>query len=110
MIFTNTPLITISRSITKTIEILKYKFIQYNLLLFITFFFVYWILYKINKEEHFTYDKSYNMTSIIDIMYFTLTTQTTIGYGDITPRSKIAKSIMMIHITFTIILLGLISA
>lgn len=97
-------------NITDKFSVLKYKFVQVNGLLFITFFFIYWVLFKLDKEEHFTFDKTYNMTSFVDVMYFTITTQSTIGYGDISPRSKVAKIIMMIHIAATIILLGLISS
>ena len=110
MLFANAQLLNIGEKLENTIKILKYKFIQYNALLFVIFGFIYWILYEIDKEEHFTYDKSYNMTSFIDVLYFTITTQTTIGYGDISPRSKLAKIIMMLHISSTVIMLGLISA
>lgn len=33
-----------------------------------------------------------------DAMYFTLVTHSTMGYGDITPTTRLAKSIVMMHI------------
>ena len=92
------------------VNILKYKFVQFNILVFSIFFLLYWILYKFNKEYHFTFDKSYNLNSALDVAYFTVVTQTTIGYGDIIPRSQFAKLIMIIHMGVTIIGLGLLSA
>jgi hypothetical protein len=91
----------------KLINILEYKFVQFNILVFSTFFLLYWILYKINKEYHYTFDKSYNLTSSLDVAYFTIVTQSTIGYGDILPRSQTAKFIMIVHMAVTIIGLGL---
>jgi hypothetical protein len=99
-----------SYHISDNFSILKYKFVQVNGIIFLLFFCIYWLLFKLNREEHFTFDKSYNMVSVIDVMYFTITTQSTVGYGDISPRSKLAKIVMMIHIVSTIILLGLISS
>lgn len=99
-----------SYHITDTFSILKYKFIQVNGILFLLFFCIYWLLFKLNREKHFTYDKTYDMTSVVDVMYFTITTQSTVGYGDISPRSTLAKIVMMLHISSTIILLGLISS
>jgi hypothetical protein len=96
-----------SYSITDKFKIFKYKFIQINGIVFVIFLFIYSLLYKLDKEFHFNYDKSYNMTSVIDVIYFTIATQTTIGYGDITPRSKLAKICMIIHISSVIILLGI---
>jgi voltage-gated potassium channel len=99
-----------SYNITDKFSILKYKFVQVNGIIFLLFFSIYCILFKLNKEKHFTYDKSYDMTSVVDVMYFTITTQSTVGYGDISPRSTLAKVVMMFHIASTIILIGLISS
>jgi len=46
----------------------------------------------ITKEEDETFsDKLFNR------LYFTVVTSTTLGYGDVTPKSKVAKSIVIIY-------------
>ena len=55
--------------------------------------------YGITKEEDQGIDKFYNR------LYFVFTTISTVGYGDITPKSKITRfivSIIMISISFTV--------
>lgn len=50
-----------------------------------------------NINDATLFDKFFNR------LYFSLTTMTTIGYGDITPDSKTARSIVLLQM-FTIIL------
>lgn len=44
-----------------------------------------------------------NSKNTFSAFYFSATTQTLIGYGDITPNSNLAKSLVMIHILFVLI-------
>jgi hypothetical protein len=37
------------------------------------------------------------MNKPFDVVYFTTTTQTAVGYGDITPKSKKAKFVVIIN-------------
>ena len=56
---------------------------------------VYFGLAKDSKIEHFNgldSDSSY-----LDCWYFAFTTLSTVGYGDISPKSKIAKVIVLSH-------------
>lgn len=62
-----------------------------NFICLIFYFVLYAMLYKQSPSNF----KSAN--SYLDIFYFTTTTQSTIGYGDITPASDIAKIIVCTH-------------
>ncbi|MFP5487251.1 MAG: potassium channel family protein [Acidimicrobiia bacterium] len=43
----------------------------------------------------------------IGALYFTLTTATTIGYGDIAPRSDLARVVVMLHMVVNVAVVGL---
>jgi voltage-gated potassium channel len=45
--------------------------------------------------------------SIIDTLYFLITTATTVGYGDISPKSDIGKIISIFYMIFSISILGI---
>lgn len=62
-----------------------------NVIALFVFSLIYSMLFTLNK------DNFKGAQSFLDIIYFTTTTQSTIGYGDITPNTQIAKSIVMIH-------------
>jgi hypothetical protein len=43
------------------------------------------------------------MNTTLDVLYFTSTTHASVGYGDITPKSDIAKIIALMHHFFLIV-------
>ena len=67
-----------------------------NIILLIVFFIIYSVLYYINKNNF----KGAN--DYFDLFYFTTTTQSSTGYGDIVPNTRIAKMTTSIHHIFVI--------
>jgi hypothetical protein len=73
----------------KNIELLAY-----NHLLVITFFLaVNFYFYYFNKEEHYTG----TIETPLDVLYFTTTTHSSTGYGDILPKSQLARFFVTLH-------------
>ena len=71
-----------------------------NLIAIFLFAFVYLILAKIS-DSHFTgLDKN---ASFIDAVYFSFTVQSTVGFGDISPKSKTARTFVMMQQTLLIV-------
>jgi voltage-gated potassium channel Kch len=66
-------------------------FIQHHIILIIIFSLIYQGLSIIDPRS-FT-----KVLSLFDSLYFSITTQTTVGYGDITPNTIIARLTTMIH-------------
>lgn len=81
--------------ILKNIKKTYIKYIKFIVLLSI--FQIYSITnYTLGKKNHLYHrDKEF---TYIDAMYYTLVTITSIGYGDITPRSQTSKFICIIQI------------
>jgi hypothetical protein len=50
----------------------------------------------INMEEHFGVPNS-----LSNVCYFTVTTHTTTGFGDITPKTSLAKWLVSLHMVAT---------
>ena len=76
-------------------------FIIINTIIYLIFAGIY---YGLRSNDNFSgLDEK---ASFIDALYFTLTTQSTIGYGDISPKSIVARKIVMIHQLFVIVALG----
>jgi len=71
-----------------------------NILMTIIFAEIYWRLDYGNDHKHFGFEEP------IDAYYYVLVTNSTIGYGEITPKTKLAKSLVMGQITimfFTVV-------
>ncbi len=69
-----------------------------NMILIVAFFVIHSILYYIDNSN-------YNgVKDYIDIFYFTTTTQSTTGYGDITPNSRTTKLVVALqHILIIVV-------
>ena len=80
-------------------KILKYFLIQF--LLILIFSCIYWSLGSPENFDFISDNKNLNL-SYLDALYFTLATQTTVGYGDITPKSQKLRGIVIIQIILLI--------
>lgn len=63
-----------------------------NILVVIVFAELYWILDQDDSEEHFGFQ------SPVDAYYFSTVTSSSVGYGDILPKTNKAKILNMAHI------------
>ena len=86
----------------------KNKFIFYKLylLVLICFTLIYWLL---GTSKNFNFDKASNNNSdsltFINALYFSFITQSTIGYGDISPKTKLMRIIVMCQLTCLVLYL-----
>ena len=65
-----------------------------------------YIIDILGKYDGTSFNKKREL-SIIEAIYFSFVTQSTIGYGDFSPNTHIAKIVVIIHILVTYILFGL---
>ena len=78
-------------------------FIILQVLIMILFSIIYWVLAM--NDNHF---KGLNSESpLVDFLYYSITTQTTVGYGDITPISRTTKILAMMQMTVIYLGIGL---
>ena len=86
----------------------KNKFIFYKLylLVLICFTLIYWLL---GTSENFIFNKASNNNSdsltFLNALYFSFITQSTIGYGDISPKTKLMRIIVMCQLTCLVLYL-----
>jgi len=81
----------------------KIRFLVITIVLIILFTIIYWML---GSSENFNFNfnsNNQNNLTFLDALYFTLVTQSTIGYGDITAKSQLMRGIASIQITLIII-------
>ena len=71
----------------------------------VIFTIIYTIMYNYDNKSLEDITNSEKKLSQLDILYYTITTQTTIGYGDILPRTTFAKIINMTHLLIIMYLL-----
>lgn len=72
----------------------------YHIIMIILFAIIYYIIYKYHNGS-FRFDNintEKKQLDIIDFLYFSLVTQSTVGYGDITPVHRMPKIIVMCQI------------
>ena len=74
--------------------------ISYHLMIIVGFA---WLYYQFGEFD-VRYTK-YRKLSFSDCIYFSLTTQTTIGYGDIVPYNSITKGIVVCQMSVLLLLL-----
>lgn len=89
----------------------KYKLYQviYHFLAILIFAIAYYIMHK-HIPNAFKYDKEAEKDlDVMDFFYFSLVTQSTVGYGDITPVHNIPRMVCMFQIMsiYVIILIAL---
>lgn len=68
--------------------------------LYLTFILIFSLIYYVMGKEHLSDELSF-----FDALYFSVVTQTTIGYGDITPVSRVGKTVAMFQILLFIYLI-----
>lgn len=82
----------------------KFSFYKLYFLVLIIFSLIYWLL---GTSENFNFDKKTNNNSdsltFINSLYFSFITQSTIGYGDITPKSELMRIIVMCQLILLVL-------
>ena len=68
--------------------------------------------YALNKNipDSFHYNKTHGDLTLLDFIYFSLVTQTTVGYGDIAPIHKYARMGCMLQLltTYAVVIISII--
>lgn len=70
-----------------------------NIVLVLAFSEVYWLMDSSAEGEHFGFDE------YLDSLYFSVVSSSSTGYGEITPRSKKARIVVMIHLVLQFFIL-----
>jgi hypothetical protein len=71
-----------------------FKVLTLNFVTIFVFTFLYFGLVKAGGDHFNGLDKS---SSLVDTVYFAFTVQSTVGFGDIYPKTKAAKMLVMIQ-------------
>jgi hypothetical protein len=66
------------------------RFLEINALMVLVF----WMIYYNLGQEHFNGD----FHTPMDALYYTVVTHVTLGYGDISPKTQLARRIVTLHI------------
>lgn len=67
-----------------------------NLVIYILFTMLY---FSMGMEEHFVYNNtSIKRSPLLDTIYFSAIAHTTTGFGDITPKTDLAKALTALHV------------
>ena len=88
-------------------------FVFWQLIMVLIFAFAYWILAHANRCPSGNNCEFYGLgshSSLMDFFYYSLTTQTTVGFGDIVPMSKIARFLSMLQMTMIYLVIGITEA
>uniref|UniRef100_A0A6C0JCP5 Potassium channel domain-containing protein n=1 Tax=viral metagenome TaxID=1070528 RepID=A0A6C0JCP5_9ZZZZ len=81
--------------------------IQIFILSVFTFGIIYYIVSLIDKTAFTINHLANREMTLFEAIYFSFITQSTIGYGDFSPNTSIAKTVVILHILVTYILFGL---
>ena len=68
------------------------KVLSFNFVAILLFTLIYFTLSKSGEEQFNGLDKT---STFLDHMYFAFTVQSTVGFGDIYPKSPVAKMVVM---------------
>ena len=85
----------------------KLLYIYVNLVLILIFSVIYWYW---GTPENLTFNPQFadnNNISYLSALYFACTTHSTVGYVDITPKSRFMQTIIIIHLTILILNLSI---
>ena len=82
------------------------KIIFGNILLLFVFALIYYFMFIYNNIDHFFIPEN-ESHSFVNALYFSLVTQSTLGYGDIYPISNVSKIVVMVHVFIMLIILML---
>ena len=84
----------------KTLEIHFIKFLKQNefLLHHLVLIFIFSNIYYITAKKYGSKEDKENFTNYSDSLYYTTITHFTVGFGDISPKSKILKYLTMIQV------------
>jgi hypothetical protein len=85
----------------------KIMYIYVNIILIFIFSLIYW---RWGTEEHLTFNPQFadnNRINYLSALYFACTTHSTVGYGDITPKSRFMQNVLTIHLTILILNLSI---
>lgn len=63
-----------------------------NIVLILLFAEIYWMMDSSAEGKHFSFD------GYIDSLYFTTVTSSSTGYGEITPKTRSARIVVMTHL------------
>jgi len=88
-------------------------FVFWQLVMVLIFAFTYWILAHSNRCSKGKNCEFYGLGShstLMDFFYYSLTTQTTVGFGDIVPVSKKARALSMLQMTMIYLGIGITEA
>lgn len=66
------------------------NFVSWNAIIYIVFLSIYM---AIDMKTHFGTEKN----TLVNALYFTTTTHTTVGFGDITAKTPLAKMLVSAH-------------
>lgn len=88
-------------------------FIFWQLIMVFVFAFAYWVLTRSNRCPQGDNCEFYGLgshSSLMDFVYYSLATQTTVGFGDIVPMSKMARILSMLQMTMIYLGIGITEA
>lgn len=89
------------------LKIINRKVIYYlisTISIILIFSLIYW---SIGDDNNFRIVSNEKQLTFLDAVYFSAESHATIGYGDITPKSVLAKTLNILHITIMILLLAI---
>jgi hypothetical protein len=82
------------------------KFLLRNILFILIFAIIYFFAFKyIDNSYYFADNIKEKKVSFIDFLFFSISTQTTIGFGNIVPRHDLIKVIISLQLLLSIALL-----
>ena len=88
-------------------------FVLGQFIMVFVFAFSYWVLTHANRCSEGDNCEFYGLgphSSLMDFLYYSLTTQTAVGFGDIVPMSKMARVLSMLQMTMLYLGIGLTEA
>tara|TARA_B100000073_G_C23732599_1_gene571325 strand:+ start:2337 stop:2609 length:273 start_codon:yes stop_codon:yes gene_type:complete len=79
------------------------KFLPTHLLVIVAFS----LIYMMMAPSHGTDEDKENYSNFADTLYYTTITHFTIGFGDVTPKSKLLRALTMLQVVLAFSLMNL---